>query len=180
MSLFVAVVRYLRERDIDCCLIGAAALAAHGVSRSTHDTDFFTTDARVLSDEFWAQMEDAEIQVRRGDAEDPLLGVVRLRRNGDRAVDVIAGRPGWQDEIAGRAQEIVLDGEVLRVAGPADLICLKLYAGGPQDLWDIRLLLDAVADREATTREVGSRVPALPSEARRAWENLLDPANETS
>jgi len=49
VRLLAQVTRALRRERIDFALIGAAALAAHGVSRSTVDIDLLVTDARVLS-----------------------------------------------------------------------------------------------------------------------------------
>ena len=53
------------------------------------------------------------------------------------------------------------------VVTTSDLILLKLYAGGPQDLWDIEQLL---ADADGEVRgEVDLRVRALPLECRQQW-----------
>jgi hypothetical protein len=48
---------------------------------------------------------------------------------------------------------------------------LKLFAGGPQDLLDVQLLL--AADREGTARaEVEARIRDLPAEVSTAWGQL--------
>ncbi len=54
MSLLSAVVARLERERIRHALIGAAALAVHGVSRSTAAIDLLTVDSRVLGGEFWA------------------------------------------------------------------------------------------------------------------------------
>ena len=46
--LLVRVVRALEERGIPFALIGAAAMAAHGVSRSTYGTDLFSVGSTAL------------------------------------------------------------------------------------------------------------------------------------
>jgi hypothetical protein len=43
----------LASERIPFALIGASALAARGVSRSTHDLDLLTTDSRVLDPTLW-------------------------------------------------------------------------------------------------------------------------------
>ena len=54
-------------------MIGAAALALHGVSRSTGDQDLLVTDSAVLAAGFWESLErSTTIDVRRGDDADPL------------------------------------------------------------------------------------------------------------
>jgi hypothetical protein len=65
--------------------------------------------------------------------------VVRVEAPADRPVDVIVGRHPWQATAVARARPD-LDG--IPAVLPRDLILLKLYAGGTQDLWDVRALLD--------------------------------------
>lgn len=48
-------------------------------------------------------------------------------------------------------------------AVPADLILLKLYAGGSQDAWDIEQLLTG-PERAAVTAEIEATLGALPAE----------------
>lgn len=70
------------------------ALALHGISRSTFDQDLLVTNLRVLDDAFWDDLRNiAQVDVRRGDADDPLAGVVRLQRRDDRDVDLVGGPP---------------------------------------------------------------------------------------
>ena len=77
MKLLRRVVDLLEESEIEHCLIGAAAMAAHGAPRSTLDLDLLTTDRRTLDESLWASLDQSEtkVQVRRGDSEDPLAGV---------------------------------------------------------------------------------------------------------
>ena len=55
-------------------------MAVHGVSRSTRDVDVFTLAQECLEAAFWAPLRAPalEARVRKGDADDPLAGVVRL------------------------------------------------------------------------------------------------------
>lgn len=52
MTLLERVVDRLASEAVPHALIGAAALAAAGVSRSTFDIDLLTTDRRVLEKGF--------------------------------------------------------------------------------------------------------------------------------
>jgi hypothetical protein len=112
-------------------LIGAAALAACGVARSTFDIDILTLDRRCLDEQYWAptRVVGATVEVRRGDASDPLAGVVRIEKAGERPIDVIIGRFEWQRRALTRAQHGPGD---LPVVQARDLVLLKLYAGGIQ------------------------------------------------
>lgn len=169
------VLAALEEARVPCALIGAAALAVHGISRSTLDLDLLVTDTRVLDPAFWPaiQANGAVVEIRAGDAADPLAGVVRCRASGQRDVDVVVGRHAWQTELLQRAQPMPRRGRALPTARAEDLILLKLYAGGSQDRWDIEQLLDA-PDRDRLVASVDARLPSLPPSAQRMWRALVE------
>lgn len=173
MSLLAAAVRVLSARGIDHAVIGAAALAAHGVARATADLDLLVIDPACLDEALWAPLRaaGASVEIRRGDEADPLAGVVRIREKEDAALDVIVGRGGWQREALRRALPArVGESEVPTVSG-ADLVLLKLYAGGPQDAWDVDQLLDA---QPGLVPEVESRLAALPADCAALWRRILE------
>lgn len=148
-------------------------MAAHGAPRSTIDLDLLTTDKRSLDSMLWDSLDDGGIKARitRGDFEDPLAGVVRISAPSERMVDVIVGRFSWQSSIVERAVQISVQELEISVAEPADLILLKLYAGGPQDRWDIQQLLAAqpTVDLQALVEQ---RLARLPRECAELWREL--------
>lgn len=176
LELVAQVSATLSASGVAHALIGAGALAIHGISRATFDLDLFTTDRRALDPATWARVEADGVSVvlRRGDDSDPLAGVVRLARPGQRDVDVVVGRAGWQAAIPGRAGPASLGGHVVPVATPADLILLKLYAGSSRDAWDVDQLLDASADEGALRAAVGAQLASLPPDAVGLWRSVLD------
>jgi hypothetical protein len=169
VTLLERVSAFLFSRDIAHALIGAAALAVHGVSRSTLDQDLLVVDRHVLDASFWTGFTGVEIDVRRGDDADPLAGVVRIRAADERDVDVVAGRSAWQEAVLRRATR--LGAVPLPVVDAADLILLKLYAGGSQDRWDIEQLL-ALDRGGSTAATVDERIAPLPERGRRMWMGL--------
>lgn len=153
-------------------VIGALALSLYGVVRATDDVDVLTTDPRCLERAIWnVRPPDVTVDVRRGDADDPLAGVVRITPARGTRVDVVVGRSRWQDDVLARAPRMPLLGAAIPVALPDDLVLLKLYAGGPQDAWDIDQLLDAVPGLDAS---VSSRLAVLPAECRVLWQRIVD------
>jgi len=155
-------------------LIGAAAMAVHGVSRSTRDLDVLVTDVACLTSGFWdrAKLPDVEIAIHPGDADDPLAGAVRLRsREGGGPLDVVVGRGGWLSAVLQRAADSDVDGVRVPVATRPDLILLKLYAGGPQDAWDIEQLL-AGPGSHAVVVDVERELAVLPPAARQLWRRI--------
>ncbi len=138
------------------------------------DVDLLVVADHELDPDMWTELrrEATRIDIRRGDADDPFRAVIRLDRAGEFPVDVLVGRFSWQRDVIRRAKAVEIGGTKVPVVEAADLILLKLFAGGTQDLWDVRRLLDVVASREAVAREVDTRVEALPRDSRDYWERL--------
>jgi len=174
-TLLARVVAVLDRAGAPHAVIGAAALAAHGVARSTFDLDLLTGNQAVLDERLWSGLSadpTVRVTLRRGDADDPLAGVVRVEASGERTIDIVVGRWTWQAEAVEAAVPIHVGSAPLRVVRPVDLILLKLYAGGLQDLSDIQQLL-AVGAEPTLRPEVEARLERLPASARHAWQRLL-------
>ena len=161
MSLLKEVVDGAAARS-PVALIGGLALAAHGILRATRDADLLGTEPEFLRREFWAAVaaKGIAVSVRRGDSDDPLLGVVRFDREPEPDVDLVVGRERWLDGVLSRRVTLSLGGESIPVVDAPDLVLLKVDAGGPIDLIDARLLLlgpdGARLRREAATRAAGT------------------------
>ena len=157
------------DEKIGFCLIGAAALAANGFARYTADVDLLTVDKRVLVDAFWAKLQRPP-EVRRGDAEDPLLGVVRW--SGEAQLDLIVGK-GHAARLAVDTA-VALPGNPCLVATPLALALLKLEAGSPQDRADILSLVAVQRELNGAPwlRDVPQHVKKLSADARAGWKAL--------
>jgi hypothetical protein len=64
-----------------------------------------------------------------------------------------------------------IEGVRVPIASRLDLILLKLFAGGPQDLWDIEQLL-AGTDRTRITAEVDAALAGVPPSLREVWARV--------
>jgi hypothetical protein len=171
MTLLDRVSAHLDTHGIAHAVIGAAALAAAGVARSTFDVDLLTGDPAVLAADVWEDLraEGVTIDIRRGDDDDPLGGVVRIEAAmPERPVDVVLGRHAWQARAVARAAR---SAGAPPIVLPRDLVLLKLYAGGTQDLWDVRELL-RVAEDDTLIDDVESDLVTLPRAMRERWESL--------
>jgi hypothetical protein len=170
MSLLDEIRSTLEAAGIRHALIGALALSAYGVNRASLDLDLFAADASCLSPDLWADLRSrgVAVEIRKGDLNDPLAGVVRFEVAGELPIDVVVGKFAWQTRILERAQAI---GGTL-VVRAADLVLLKLYAGGIQDAWDVQQLL-ARPFREDLIREVDSRLSDLPVRCQDLWKKIL-------
>jgi predicted nucleotidyltransferase len=166
------VCRILDGHGIRYAVIGAIAIAARGAPRSTFDFDLLTTDKRVLQASFWNELtaSGVDVDVRRGDVDDPLAGVVRIGRGID-LIDVVVGRWKWQEAIIDRAEFVEIEGIDVRLPLTSDLILLKLAAGGPLDQQDVIRLLDT-GSRSHLVHEVEEHISDLDADARALWNQI--------
>jgi hypothetical protein len=68
---------------------------------------------------------------------------------------------------------VTLDDDVtVPVVQARDLVLLKLYAGGPQDAWDIQRLLAASESNDGLREEVEADVSVLPRRCIDLWKQL--------
>ena len=176
VSLVERVVAVLDRANTRYAVIGAAAMAVHGVGRSTRDIDLLTLSTEWIDATRWASLSDAgvDVSVVRGDGSDPLAGVIRFDEADERPVDLVVGRYQWQQRLLERAEPAVSGETTLPTALARDLILLKLFAGGSQDAWDIEQLL-AGPDRDALVDDVTTDLGDLPAGCRTLWRRILHP-----
>ncbi len=122
-------------------LVGGFAVAAWGVPRATQDLDF----ALVLGEADPAEVSrQLEAVFHPGGPDDPLRGVFRTQVSvADREVPVqLIILPGaWTSIIVHGIVPLTVFGCNVPVVSWQALILLKLYAGGPQDLFDAQKIL---------------------------------------
>lgn len=171
------VLEVLRDHEIPHALIGATALAIHGVSRATADVDLLVDDPRVLDRDLWTSLHDhgASARILRGDPDDPLLGAVRITSPDERSIDIVIVAGSWVRTVLGEANTFAFAATDVPVASASSLILLKLYAGGPKDAWDISALLDSVDDPDSLRAEVDARIESIPAECGQLWARLRNP-----
>ena len=166
--------RVLDALGVRYALIGAHAMAARGYPRFTLDVDLLTTDSRVLDTANWTGLirDGAQVDVRRGDADDPLGGVVHLLLRDGTDVDIVVGKWKWEADLIERAEQISIGGAPIGVPCTGDLILLKLTAGGTLDLRDAAALL-TMGDRDRVVQEVEAHIDDVRPDVRAAWRDLL-------
>ena len=115
------------------------------------------------------------VDIRKGDWDDPLDGVIRVGPP-DEQVDVVVGKWKWEHRAVVQAEVADVQGVPMRVARASDLILMKLNAGGYQDRQDVHSLLE-VGPREQLIAEVEQKLGDLPStaekDARAMWTAIL-------
>ena len=168
--LLLDAVDVLRQRGIDYAVIGAMAAAAHGAVRASVDADAVLSiavkEASHLRDAFVGARFRTEL--RRGDFEDPIAAVLELQDEHGNRVDLLIGLRGMPLEVFQRAVDVPFCGETLRVVSREDLIAMKLFAGGPQDLLDAR----QIRSIDPASLNVDLLTTVAKSYGRGAMENL--------
>ena len=155
-------------------LIGGRAVAIRGYPRMTLDYDFLTTDPRVLILDSWTALarDGAKVDPRKGDHDDPLAGVVHITFSDGIEADIVLAKWKWERAVIERAEKLDVGGVTVPVPRTADLILLKLAAGGYLDLQDVYNLLEG-GNRTELVREVDLHIVELNQEARDAWTRIV-------
>lgn len=159
-------------------VIGAMALAVHGIVRSTADLDLLAAQEHVLWERTWtaARRRRLSIDVRLGDDDDPLCGVVRVGARARMPVDVIVVRGLWARRIVERAigpegVRSAFSGVELPVARLSDVLLLKLYAAATDVVEDAELILRH-PEASRVLDEVEHEIAALPRDCQERWTRL--------
>lgn len=158
---------------IPYAVIGAVALAVHGAPRYSADIDLMVADTKVLDRKFWSNAPIFPTELRRGDWDDPLAGLLVFPITpGAMPVEVVVGK-GYAVRFAlETAHENAQLG--CPVVTPLGLALLKLEAGGTRDIHDLLALDEAqqALTGWSLTHAVEPHIDKLSQDAQSAWVRL--------
>ena len=168
------VVDVLTAQGVDDAVLGAMAMSVHGVVRASLDANAVTlirlAEADLLAKRLPAAGLSADL--RRGDPEDPIAGLLAIEDLHGNRVDLRVGLAGLRREALDRARSVTFQGIGLRVLTREDVVATKLFAGGPQDIVDAAATLRA--DPEGPDLALlRSAVEPFGREARERLDRLL-------
>lgn len=142
----------LHDSQISYAIIGAYAVAAWGVVRATKDMDFIadipSDKVPLIVKEF--QSKGFQTELRPGDTEDPVKGVLKLTYKTDKVkedIDILLGIKGLPKDIYKRVVNIPILGINTPVISAEDLVIAKLLAGNPLDVEDAKKILKVMAGK---------------------------------
>jgi predicted nucleotidyltransferase len=143
-NVFAPLIELLQRKQISYAVIGGYAVAAWGELRATRDIDLLCSpkDLGVLKSSLTEAALDFEHRV--GDADDPISDVIRVSVGAEEEfyeADILAGIRGAPADLLQRARIIQIGDLEVRVAGPEDVIILKLLGGSALDFEDARGIL---------------------------------------
>lgn len=135
----------LNGHRLDYVLMGGIAVRAYGVPRPTYDIDFTVAIDRDRLPDFYRTLEQAGYTVPEqylGGWIDQVAGMplvkFRLYLDGEGIdVDVFLAESSYQKELLRRRCQADVDGLVVWLVTPEDLVLLKLMANRPRDLVDV-------------------------------------------
>lgn len=133
-------------------LIGGLSVSVWGQPRGTRDIDLLVSlEATEKTSAFiTALKEDGfSAELYKGSITDPVPYLVRARKK-DVPIDIIIATRKMENEAVANAVDIDFKGVNIPVISPEYLIIMKLKAGGPRDLLDVKeLLLSKKPDMES-------------------------------
>jgi hypothetical protein len=141
---FVDIIRSFQQSDVDFMIIGAHALAVHGIVRSTGDLDIFVRPSPQNAERVFAALEafGAPLRVHGIEAADfSQHGTVYQLGLPPRRIDILTTISGVDfDDASTGARHVELEGLRFRVPSREVLLINKRASGRPKDLEDARKL----------------------------------------
>jgi Nucleotidyl transferase AbiEii toxin, Type IV TA system len=140
----------LTERGVDFVVVGGVAVILHASPRFTKDLDICYAPERENLDRLGVVLIELGAKLRGVDDDLPFVPDGRVLRQtqiltlttADGGLDLLVepdGSPGYPT-LRRRADQIDIEGIVVRVASIEDLIAMKRATGRPQDLVDLESL----------------------------------------
>jgi len=141
---FLEMIRALIDADAEFLVVGAHAMAVHGVPRATGDFDIWIRPSRENSErifralyEFGAPVAEHGISIQ--DLQEP--DTVYQIGLPPRRIDLMTGISGVEFEDASKSKVVVnLEGLAIPVIGRSELIRNKRASGRAKDLIDLEIL----------------------------------------
>jgi hypothetical protein len=143
--LLLDVVDILIELGLPYALVGAFAVSYYGVPRYTGDADAViwssTTGASVHDLNKRLVAAGYRVQLKRGDLDDPISRAIIVEDQHDNRIDLLSEIRGMDPDAPQRCVSASLLDSSVWIIAAEDLVAMKIFAGGIQDLEDVRGIL---------------------------------------
>jgi hypothetical protein len=149
-QLLADVASVLNTYRIDYAVIGALAVAVHGVVRASVDADAVVAAAVPQLRELQSKLMAGHlfVELRTGGVNDPIAAMMIVTDRYGNRVDLLAGIQGLDGGVYQRSITLQPSGipTALKIVGREDLIAMKIAAGGPKDLMDAENCIAVAGD----------------------------------
>jgi hypothetical protein len=139
-----------QQRGVDWYLFGAQAAILHGAARLTADVDVTVRLPETASNaELAGLLEQHRFQRRFLEPAftERTRVIPFVHTPTALPVDVVIAGPGIEDRFFERVQERNVEGTRVRLASAEDIVVMKILAGRPKDVDDVRAVVAAYGDR---------------------------------
>jgi hypothetical protein len=174
------VLDVLAEFQIPYAVVGALAVSYYGIPRATADADavIWLDNSGKSTREIANKIAGAgyRVELRQGDVDDPIAQLIQINDEHGNEVDLLHGVRGMDPAATGRCVNASLQGGSIRILAVEDLIAMKAFAGGPQDLQDVRGILQ-VSGQVLNSTLLKSLAAHFGADVVRALDDLLKEAN---
>ena len=144
-QLLLDVLELLSKLEVPHAVIGAFAVAFYGVPRFTDAADaaVWLGGTSISGRDLVERLSGLgyRVEFRRGDPDDPISAIVLIEDQFENRVDLVLGIRGMDSKAVERCTSGQLLDYPVRILGVEDLITMKLFAGGTQDLEDVQGIL---------------------------------------
>jgi len=146
--LLLDVLDTITGLQIPHAVVGALAVSYYGVPRATADADAILW-LKGPTDDLHKRLTHSgyKTELKRGDFDDPISRILIIRDDYENRLDLLIGVRGMSPDAPSRCITESLMGSTIRIIGAEDLIAMKLFAGGVQDINDVRGILDVSRER---------------------------------
>ena len=143
--LLLDVIGILNTLKIRYAVVGAFADSFYGVIRASMDADALISlqgnqpGVEQLLTEL--KKRGFDIEHRKGDFHDPIASLINVQDRFHNRVDLLMGIKGMGEDVFLRISHSKFTDTEICIVGIEDFIVMKVFAGGPRDLEDVRGVL---------------------------------------
>lgn len=143
--LLLKVIGLLVKFKIPYVIVGAFAASFYGQIRASVDADaVISVDGRKKTlEKFSTALEkmNFNVELRHGDAQDPVRGVMSIQDKFHNRVDLLTGIRGMKDDVFDRAVTASFIKKRIKIVSVEDFIAMKVFAGSFKDMDDVAVVL---------------------------------------
>ena len=139
--LLLKVIKLLNKSRIPYAIVGAFAASFYGLVRASLDADAVISIEKnkeklekfltFLREETW------KTDIRQGDSNDPVRGVINIQDKFKNRVDLLTGISGMREDIFDRVMPASFLKTKIKIVGIEDFIAMKIFAGSAKDIQDV-------------------------------------------
>ena len=139
--LLLKVIKFLDNLKVPYVVVGAFAASFYGQIRASLDADAVISvkgqEKKLEQLVVILKKDGFKVEVRHGDAQDPVHGVVNIKDKFQNRVDLLTGIQGMKTDVFDRAVTVSFMDTAIQIIGVEDFIAMKIFAGSSKDINDV-------------------------------------------